>query len=108
MKTKISYEISYFGCMSVLFTWCFMNGQHRDKLSSSIYDHIKRGPQNMSSSGAMLFLRKGLWENKCGIYTPADRSTQMIEKWNVVASVTFMSGSKVGHDSCKTSTFLGG
>ena len=56
----------------------------------------------------MLFLLKGLGENKCGIFTPADRTTQMIEKWNVVASVTFMSGSKVGHDTCKTSTFLGG
>ena len=56
----------------------------------------------------MLSLQKGLGENKCGIFTPADRTTQMIEKWNVVASVTFMSGSKVGHDTCKISIFLGG
>ena len=64
----------------------------------------KKGPQNMSSWEAILFLLKGLGGNKCGIYTPADRSTQMIEKWNVVPSLTFMSASKVGHNICKIST----
>ena len=58
----------------------------------------------MSSWEAILFLLKGLGGNKCGIYTPADRSTQMIEKWNVVPSLTFMSASQVGHNICKIST----